>query len=188
MSVKWGDYADRFVDLFQFVAPALPHPAGRLPVTEPQKYPFISDTGATYHISQERSNFKNLRPCATHPVKGLGDSCVYAIGIGIIYLHPEAGDTSLHDILFVPGSTTRFISVPSLNRGDKYSTHFDSDGCWVLDLDEADKIVACGTDPPTRQLYPLMTTDPCVTRSVPVTSPSPTSLHATCVAEIEMLH
>jgi hypothetical protein len=182
VSVNWDDYSDRFVDLFQFVASTLPHPAGQTPITKYERCPFIFDTGATYHISPERSDFKSLRPCATHPVKGLGDSCVYAVGIGTIDLHPGPGDIlSLHDVLFVPGSTTRFISVPALNLSGKYSTHFDSDGCWVLDLDGNSKIVACGTVSPTRQLYPLMATDPSadpwVTRSVPVT----------CTDDIEMV-
>ena len=75
VSVDWDDY-NCFVDLFQCVALPVTHPAGRTLVTEPQKYPFIFDTGATCRISPERSDFKSLNPCATDPVKGLYGSCV----------------------------------------------------------------------------------------------------------------
>jgi hypothetical protein len=94
----------------------------------------------------------------------------------------------------IPFSPMTFFSFPVPLPGS-FPSHpstlaastLHSDSCWMLDLDETDKIVACGAVSPTRQLYPLMTTDPCVTRSVPVTSPSPTTLHATRVAEIETL-
>ena len=80
------------------------HPStGRTFVTEPQKYPFIFDTGATCIFSPERSDFNSLKPCTTHPVKGLFGSCIHAVGIGPIDLHLDAGRTlSLHDILFSP--------------------------------------------------------------------------------------
>ena len=55
VSVDWHDYSC-FVDLFQCVASPVTHPAGRTLVTEPQKYPLIFDTGATCHISPERSD------------------------------------------------------------------------------------------------------------------------------------
>ena len=118
------------------------------------------------------------------PVKGLFGSCVYAVGIGTIDLHLDAGSTlSLHDVLFVPASTIRLISIPSLYRGGKYTTHFDSDGCWVSD--KSNEIVARLAFSPTWQLYSHITTNPCLSHSAPLTSPLPTALCFACVPKVE---
>jgi hypothetical protein len=58
--------------------------AGHSHIACADNLPFILDTGATCHISPEASDFKTLKSIPRHPVKGLGGSAVYAIGIGNI--------------------------------------------------------------------------------------------------------
>lgn len=48
--------------------------------------PFYVDTGATVHISPERSDFLTLKPTTARSVKGVGGSSVTAIGMGNIKL------------------------------------------------------------------------------------------------------
>jgi transposase InsO family protein len=125
---------------------------------------FAFDTGATCHISPVRSDFKTLRPISKYPVKGLGGATVYAIGIGEIELRIAKGCCiTLHDVLFIPESTIRLISVITLNRSDGLTTHFDSNSCWVTNRSGA--TIARGSVSDTRNLYFLPTPSLRVTHS-----------------------
>jgi gag-polypeptide of LTR copia-type len=48
--------------------------------------PFIFDTGAMCHISPEHSDFMCLWSIPPYPIKGVGGSCVHAVGMGNIEL------------------------------------------------------------------------------------------------------
>jgi transposase InsO family protein len=147
--------------------------------------PFILDSGATCHISPNHADFKRLSPIPPHPVKGLGSTCVYAIGMGDIELSLDTNHrVVLRNALFIPSSTVRLISVLSINRDDGYFCHFGSDNCWITDKDGA--TIARGTVSPTRQLFILSTPS----SPVPGTAPSSNSVcHlATRTPDLETWH
>jgi hypothetical protein len=104
----------------------------RSPITCIDELPFILDSRATCHISPEASDFKVLHSIPRHPVKGLNGSAVYAIGIGEIKLRIAAGHVlKLSNILYIPDSSVCLISILALNKSSNYTTHFNSNGCWV---------------------------------------------------------
>ena len=156
---------------------------GRTSITH-SDLPFILDTGATCHISPEASDFKSLRTIKQHPVKGLGGSAVYAIGIGDIDLRIASGHTlKLTDVLYIPESSVRLISILTLNQSGNYTTHFNSDGCWVTN--KSNTTLIRGSLSPSKRLYVLSTKTPFVQhKRVPN---SPTALY-TKVPDIETWH
>jgi hypothetical protein len=95
---------------------------------------FIIDTGATCHISPILSDFKFICAIKPHPIKGLGDHSVNAIGMGIIELKTPSGQLTLKDALYVPNTSICLISVFLLSNMN-YSTHFYPCGghCYILD-------------------------------------------------------
>ena len=100
----------------------------------PNDLPFVLDSGASCHISPERSDFKSLSPITPHPITGFGGSYVYASGVGTIELCTEAGKKiTLNRVLFVPNSTVRLISIFSLNNDRPNTCYFDATLCSVLD-------------------------------------------------------
>jgi ribosome-associated toxin RatA of RatAB toxin-antitoxin module len=149
--------------------------------------PFILDTSATCYISPEASNFKNIRSIPCHPVKGLCGSAVYATGIGDIKLHIAGSHTlKLIDTLYIPESTVCLISILTLNKSSNYTTHFDSDGCWVTN--KSNTILICSILSSSKHLYILSTKTPYVQHhkqfKVPITA---TALY-TRVPDIETWH
>jgi transposase InsO family protein len=121
--------------------------------------PFILDTGATCHISPEASDFKVLKSIPRHPVKGLGGSAVYATGMGDIDLRIAAGHTlKLTNVLYIPESKVRLISILALNKGGNYTTHFDSGGCWVTN--KSNTVLVRGSLSTSKRLYVLTTKTP----------------------------
>ena len=152
-------------------------------------YPFLLDTRATCHISPEHSDFKTLRPIPPYPVKGLGGTSVYAIGLGTIELVVSSGNLiQLQNVLFVPASSVRLISVVTLNREGNYVSHFDSNSCWVTN--QSGSILACSDIAPNCSLYTLISFVPRVAHFSSVASlPAPSSaLYAACVSNLETWH
>lgn len=102
-----------------------------------EAHPFYCDSGATVHISPDKNDFYDLRPLvSSRIVKGVGGSSISAIGIGDIKLHiaPETYLT-LKDVLYIPASTVRLISISALTCDSKVRLTFgdDEDGCWISD-------------------------------------------------------
>src|SRR6266571_5157681 len=140
---------------------SLAYPTGRCEITRAAELPFILDTGATCHISPEASDFKTLRHIPRHPVKGLAGSAVYAIGVGDIKLHIASGHKlKLTNVLYIPESSVRLISILALNRSGDYTTHFDSMNCWVTN--KSNTVLVRGSISPTKRLYTLSTKTPSV--------------------------
>ena len=140
---------------------SLAYPTGRCEITRAAELPFILDTGATCHISPEASDFKTLRHIPRHPVKGLAGSAVYAIGVGDIKLHIASGHKlKLTNVLYIPESSVRLISILALNRSGNYTTHFDSINCWVTN--KSSTVLIRGSISPTKRLYTLSTKTPSV--------------------------
>ena len=122
--------------------------------SSPSSLPFIIDTGATCHISPILSDFKCLRPITPHPIKGLGDLCVNAVGMGTIELKTSSGTLSLNNAFYVPNSSVRLISVFLLGDSD-YTSHFYPRQGFCFISDANNSIVAKGTALPGRKLFTL---------------------------------
>jgi len=152
-------------------------------ITRATDLPFILDTGATCHISPEASDFKVLKSIPRHPVKGLGGSAVYAIGVGDIELCIASGHRlKLSNVLYIPESNVRLISILALNKSGDYTTHFDSMTCWVTN--KSNTVLMHGSLSPTKRLYILTTKTPFIQH---VKTPEPTILYAR-VPDIETWH
>jgi hypothetical protein len=150
-SVDWANYSHPF-DASNVIVSLTAFTASH-PITDHlEDCHFAFNTAATCHISPKRSDFKTLYHIPNHPIKGLGDTCVYAIGIGTIGLCMAAGHTlTLQNILFVPASTICLLSVLTLNHSGWFTTHFNSNLCWVTNQSGA--TVACGCVSHERELY-----------------------------------
>ena len=133
--------------------------------------PFIFDSGATCHISPNRDDFYSFRTINPRPVTGLGGSSVDAVGCGSIELILAAGHKLLlHDVLYIPSSDVRLVSVLALNESGDYTCHFDRRTCWITDT--SDTIIARGRVLPSRRLYSFDSPYPNVSRSFSHSSPS----------------
>jgi hypothetical protein len=162
--------------------------------TMPQSSPFVLDSGASCHISPERSDFKMLTPTPPHPITGFGGSCVHAIGIGTIELQTKSGTRLMLDhVLFVPNSTVRLISVFSINDSGDNACYFDARSCCMID--PTGMVIMTGTAWKQRHLYMLN----CVPHNVndastnepPLTSTHPTAssaLYVTKTPDLETWH
>ena len=140
--------------------------------------PFILDSGATCHISPERSDFKSLRSIPSSPIKGFEGTSISAIGIGTVVLSVGSNhQLTLENVLFVPAATVRLISVVALARDHQYITYFDPTSCYVATKDGS--IIARGLISPTRNLYTLSTSD---------ASPGQSALYASRIPDIETWH
>jgi len=153
--------------------------------------PFILDTGATCHISPICADFKKLRPIAPHPITGIGGAHVYATGMGSIELCIAGGlKVNLDNAVYVPASKIQLISILELNTNGRYTSHFDSEKCWVTNKSGA--TVLRGTVLHSRHLYALSLHSPCVEHTKPKSSPclteSSTALLSTRVPDLETWH
>jgi hypothetical protein len=117
--------------------------------------PFYVDTGATVHISPERSDFLTLRPISARAVKGVGGSSITAIGIGDIKLRIACGaHIILQNALYIPNATVRLISVSTLARNNKAVAHFDENSCWITNK-STNAVIAHGALLANKNLYSL---------------------------------
>lgn len=99
-------------------------------VADLENRPFILDTGGHLPHIPERTDFKTLDTIFPYLMRGLGGSCVYAIGVGTIELRIAKGrKLTLQNLLSIPTSTIRLISVLTLNRAGRLTSHFGSDSC-----------------------------------------------------------
>jgi hypothetical protein len=132
-------------------------------IAPPDATPFILDTGATCHISPVRSDFRILYQIPPRAIKGLGDSCVFANEMGTVDIPLTSGQKlTLSNVLYVPNSRVRLLSVLTLNRHDSVSTHFDANSCWITDV--SGSIIATGKLLKSCNLYVLSTaiTNTCI--------------------------
>jgi hypothetical protein len=187
-SLNWENYS-RTADLtdgqvHMVTTPPAPFTAARI-----EESPFVLDTGATCHISPERSDFQHITPIPAHPIKGLGGACIYAVGLGTIELSVGAGQRLvLNNALFAPTSSVRLISVLSVNRDSKCISCFDEDTCWIMDKHSGNTI-AQGTVSPTRNLYMVTSFAPqIIPQSLPPSVTNPSTLYASRIPDLETWH
>jgi hypothetical protein len=151
-SVDWNVYS-RPVDLAA-ISTSAPNTAERTNVSLID-FPFHLDSGATTHISPSRDDFLSLRPIASRPVRGVGGSSIFAIGIGVIRLRIAHGAwILLQDVLFIPAASVRLISVGAIARDSKVISHFDEDTCWLTSKSSG-AVIARGNLLPKTRLYSL---------------------------------
>jgi transposase InsO family protein len=157
-------------------------------VTNSTSRPFILDSGASHHISPERSDFRTLRPIAPHPIQGFNGSSTSAVGIGDIDLCIASGHKlSLRDVLFVPSCNTRLVSVSALTHNGYHFATFGPEECWLSDRHH--KVLARGTFSQKSGLYVLNCPSARVTHSKPASLPTtPSALYAKRVPDLETWH
>ena len=94
--------------------------------------PFFLNTGATTHISPERTDFFKLKPLLPRPIKGIGGSIIHAIGVGSIKIHIAKGNhITLKNVLYVPHAIVHLISIKSLCASANLVASFDATSCWL---------------------------------------------------------
>lgn len=194
VSIDW-DVHSKSVDLNQVPSVPVAFSASRAPILDLADSPFFLDTGANAHISPEQSDFKTLRPISPHPITGIGGSCIHAIGIGSIDVTISSGHkVTLEDVLFAPASKVRLVSVLSLNRSGRYTSHFDEDSFWLTN--RGGTTILRGTVHENRRLYALSLVKARTTHKLPSGSHSisgtndgsTTALYATRTPDVETWH
>ena len=160
--------------------------ASSSPLVKESDKPFVFDSGATVHISPVRSDFRTFQPINPRPVHGLGGSSVHAVGCGSIELVLSAEHKLvLHDVLFIPSSDVRLISVLALNESGDYVCHFDRRTCWITD--STDSVIAHGNVLLSRRLYTLTSSSYHRISCAPSTS-LPSAYVARRVPDVETWH
>ena len=161
------------------------HSTGHCPLTCVDDMLFILDTGATCHISPEASDFKTLHSIPRHPIKGLSVSAIYAVEIGEIDLHIASSHTlKLTNVLYIPDSSVCLVSIVALNSSGNYTTHFNSNKCWVTN--KSNTILICGSLSSSKRLYTLTTATPSVLCGTQ--TPTTHSVHYAKVPDLETWH
>jgi len=156
--------------------------------------PFFLDTGATTHITPERSDFESLHPIAPYPILGVGGSCIYAVGKGTVKIRiPDGGQLTLENVLFVPKSKVRLISIVRLNRSGQYTSHFNSNSFWLTDKDDT-IVLLRGTIIENRLLYGLNLHNTCDSNTKPhgsktsLMEPTQSAFYASRTPDVETWH
>ncbi|CAA7271859.1 unnamed protein product [Cyclocybe aegerita] len=151
-SVNWN-IASRQVDIAAIVIEPL-HQSQSTPIST-DTCPFYVDTGATAHISPDRTDFITLRPISAHTIKGVGGSFITAIGCGDIKLRISRGKyLILRDALFVPAAAVRLVSVSSVILDSNATLFFDNDACYINDKSTC-ALLALRINLPDKRLWSL---------------------------------
>jgi hypothetical protein len=99
-TLDWDEYSQP-VNLSEYTTEPTTYTTSLMPALNINNKPFVFDSGATCHVSPEKSDFKMLAPIPPQLVKGLGGSSIYAIGQGSIDFHVASGHTiTLHNVLW----------------------------------------------------------------------------------------
>ena len=180
-SIDWSAYSQPVNQQDNTSAPTA-FTASQQPALNLADKPFILDSGATSHISPVRSDFKTFCPIPPLPVNGMEGSSVYATGVGTIDLHTACGHKlSLTNVLYIPASCVRLISVLSLNKTANCTSHFDSNTCWITDQNNS--VIARGTVSLSRNLFIIPHLSP-----LPPPSHSPSAFLANRTPNVETWH
>jgi hypothetical protein len=130
MTVDWNTHTKPSdIAVLSEISPI--HKKNRTPISV-DNLPFYVDTGATVHISPEKSDFLTLGPTAACLVKGVEGSSITAFGISDIKLRIARGTyIILQNALYIPNATVHLISVSTLAQDNKAVAHFDKHTCWI---------------------------------------------------------
>jgi len=154
-SVDWHERRRNFDELDLAAITAAPLPTStRLSDVSLESSPFLLDSACTTHISPEHSDFATLHPIADRTVTGIGGSSIKAIGIGTIKLVVTKGSfILLENVLFIPTSTVRLISIACVTESLRCSITFDAS--TVNLRNRSGSLFTTGTRLPNRKLYRL---------------------------------
>lgn len=99
---------------------------------------WIVDSGATYHITNDATNFKPIRDCGkygkNHLFVGNGyDVSVYKIGYVVILCTNNNTSINLNNVLFNPQITRKLVSVSKLATDNNVCVEIDDKQCLVKD-------------------------------------------------------
>ena len=148
--------------------------------------PFILDSGASCHVSPQKSDFKTLTATPPHPISGFGGSCVYAVGVGTVEMQTVAGkQILLKRVLFVPNATVRLISVFSVNNDGNNTCHFDATSCNISDRNG--NVLLTGSAWKQRRLY-MVDCKAINSFTQPSQDDEHTALYATRTPDLETWH
>jgi hypothetical protein len=182
ISVDWSKHSTP-VDLSLVPTEPITYTTSRTAMAHLPASPFILNSGANCHVSPECSDFKSLHPIPPINVKGFGSSTTKAVGMGSIEICVASGTKiSLSNVLFIPSSTICLMSVSALNRSGNYTSHFDSDTCWVMNCSSA--TILCGAISGTWNFYMVNLQSACIAHSPTV----PTALYTNCKPDIKTWH
>ncbi|KAJ7590202.1 hypothetical protein C8J56DRAFT_937092 [Mycena floridula] len=135
----------------------LPMPIDTLKPTQLSDDPWLKDSGASIHISNDRRDFKTLFPLKTpRIVSGIGGSSIAAVGVGSIEISISSGTKLLLEpVLFIPNSTVKLLSVSLLTEAG-FEVAFNHPDSSIRHL-KSQALVATGTKIPGRNVYKLNT-------------------------------
>ncbi|KAG5714973.1 hypothetical protein E4T56_gene5368 [Termitomyces sp. T112] len=158
-SVNWNTHTIPTIPGYETIlatTAVLPtHPSDRTRLVSLTEKPFYMDSGATVHISPCASDFIMLQPIPPRAVKGVGGTSIQAIGIGQIRLQVQnQTEIYLENVLYIPTSTVRLISISALTIGMRAIITFSRTGVTILDEDSG-TLLATGPLIPGRRLYTL---------------------------------
>ena len=98
-SVDWNTHTTSTAETALTIAPLNQTTRTKISIDD---FPFIVDSGASVHISPDRSDFISLRPTTPRSVKGVGGSSIPAFGVGDIKIWRGA-----HQLLYTTHCTSR---------------------------------------------------------------------------------
>jgi hypothetical protein len=152
-SVDWHTNKRTVVDLAAISVSCIDATTRRTPVSL-ETSPFLLDSACTTHISPDRSDFISLHPINNRFVKGVGGSSITAVGIGSIKLVIAKGTMiTLENVLFIPASTVRLLSIACLTDSLQCTVSFDSSN--VLLQKRSGSFIVSGSRLPAKNLYKL---------------------------------
>jgi len=127
-SVDWRERRRNLDEMDLAAITAAPLPTStRLSDISLESSPFLLDSACTTHISPECSDFATLNPIADRTVTGIGGSSIKALGIGTIKLVVAKGSSILlENVLFIPTSTVRLISIACITESLRCTVTFDT--------------------------------------------------------------
>ncbi|KAJ7574228.1 hypothetical protein C8J56DRAFT_979891 [Mycena floridula] len=135
----------------------LPMPIDTSKPTQLSDDPWLKDSGASIHISNDRRDFKTLFPLKTpRIVSGIGGSSIAAVGVRSIEISISSGTKLLLEpVLFIPNSTVKLLSVSLLTEAG-FEVAFNHPDSSIRHL-KSQALVATGTKIPGRNVYKLNT-------------------------------
>ncbi|HEV7736901.1 MAG TPA: hypothetical protein VGO47_05955, partial [Chlamydiales bacterium] len=154
-SINWKDNTNNTLPIALNASEITPLSQRSRTAIDTTENPFWVDTGASVHISPNKNDFISLYPIPPKLVGGLSATSVTAIGIGDVKLRIGRGAfILLKNVLYIPDSRVRLISVRCLTRDSNVTAHFTDSECW-LTHNSTGTVLVRGLLTPNKNLYSL---------------------------------
>lgn len=153
VGIDWDEYSRDSIDVEAMIASPIEGP--KTVKVSLDGCPWLADTCAAVHISSAREDFLTLHPILNlKAVKGVGGTIVYAKGIGSVKLKVTRGLVlELENVLFIPNTTARLISIGRLLNSLNYDAWFSPSGLKICN--SASAVIATGSIIPNKFIYKL---------------------------------